>query len=224
MPENPTQFFPIMGESLNEKNAMYLDMSAQNQALQEIDLMDSHAFSSHIQDILTHKQKKFALGGYAENRAIYRRSQVFAQEGSLFRNIHLGVDIWSGSGAMVFCPFEGRVHSYKDNMGFGNYGPTLILEHYLEGQVIYSLYGHLSRKDLKYLKPGQVFLGGEKIGHLGDTEENGHWPPHLHFQLIHDMENRKGDYPGVCAEKEIEKYLNNCPDPHLWLGLPVLSF
>lgn len=223
MLENTKPFFPVMGETFNENNAMYLDMSAGNQALQEIDLMDSHAFSSHIQNILRNKQKKFALGGYAENRTIYRRSQVFAQADSLFRNIHLGVDIWSGPGTMVFCPLYGRVHSYNDNMGFGNYGPTLILEHYLEDQVIYSLYGHLSRKDLKYLRPGQVFFGGEKIGHLGETEENGHWPPHLHFQLILDLENRKGDYPGVCAEKEIDKYLSNCPDPSLWLGLPVLS-
>ncbi|MFO7824695.1 MAG: peptidoglycan DD-metalloendopeptidase family protein [Cyclobacterium sp.] len=219
-----SSFFPVMGECLNESNAMYMDMSAGNMALQEINLMDSHAFSSHIQRILAGKQKKYALGGYAENRAIYRRSQVFAQADSLFRNIHLGVDIWSGSGASVYCPLEGRVHSFKDNMGFGNYGPTLILEHQWQQKVIYSLYGHLSRKDLKHLRPGQVFFGGEKIGHLGDTEENGHWPPHLHFQLIHDMQNMEGDYPGVCAEKEIEKYLNNCPDPNLWLGPPVLSF
>jgi hypothetical protein len=37
--------------------------------------------------------------------------------------------------------------------------------------------------------------------------------------VIIDMEGRKGDYPGVCAPSEKEKYLNNCPDPELLLNL-----
>jgi peptidoglycan LD-endopeptidase LytH len=49
--------------------------------------------------------------------------------------------------------------------------------------------------------------------------ENGNWPPHLHFQLIADMEGWKGDYPGVCKYSEREKWLGNCPDPDLVLDL-----
>ncbi|SHM60088.1 Peptidase family M23 [Cyclobacterium lianum] len=221
--QNDPSFFPIMGEILNEYNAMSLDMSAGNTALQQLDLMDSEAFSAYIQQILTQKKRKYALGGYGENRSIYQRSPVFAQADAGYRNIHLGVDIWSEAGTAVYSPLEGRLHSYNDNEGFGNYGPTLIMEHHLKDETIYALYGHLSRKDLNQLYPGKVFLAGERIGHLGKVMENGHWPPHLHFQLIRDLANWQGDYPGVCEEKDIEKYLNNCPDPNSWLGLPVLS-
>jgi hypothetical protein len=49
--------------------------------------------------------------------------------------------------------------------------------------------------------------------------ENGHWPPHLHFQLIIDMGKAKGDYPGVCKYSEREKYLDNCPDPGFILSM-----
>jgi hypothetical protein len=33
------------------------------------------------------------------------------------------------------------------------------------------------------------------------------------------MEGRKGDYPGVCKYSERKKYLANCPDPDLILGM-----
>jgi len=48
---------------------------------------------------------------------------------------------------------------------------------------------------------------------LGKPDENGGWPPHLHFQLIRDMQGFVGDYPGVCAKQDLTFYANNCPDP-----------
>ena len=60
---------------------------------------------------------------------------------------------------------------------------------------------------------------GEKIAELGNESENGNWPPHLHFQLIKNMEGKEGDFPGVCFKYEIKKYANQCPDPNLILGL-----
>jgi len=52
---------------------------------------------------------------------------------------------------------------------------------------------------------------------FGIPSENGHWPPHLHFQIIKDRGEWEGDYPGVCKYSEREKYLNNSPDPDLVL-------
>lgn len=209
-----------MGEELTSENTLILDMSAGNLALQQIDLLDTFAFESFVAGVLANQGMKYGIGGYGENRSIYQRSMVFADNSFSYRNIHLGVDIWTTAGKAVFCPLDGKVHSFQDNSGFGNYGPTIILEHIWRGKKIYSLYGHLSQNDLEQLKPGQIFLSGEKIGHLGQTSENGHWPPHVHFQIIHDLGSKKGDYPGVCAENEKESYLFNCPDPSLWLGEP----
>jgi len=172
------------------------------------------------------------------------------------RSLHLGIDIWIKAGTEVFPAFPGTVHSFQDNVGGGDYGPTIILEHDLkELQNIYpcfneflpfyrqfkeaeeaesaaertegessdtfcTLYGHLSRDSLSGLQPGQVVTPKSAIARVGSSGENGAWPPHLHFQIIHDMEGRRGDYPGVCAVRDRDKYLENCPDPNTVLHLP----
>jgi hypothetical protein len=56
---------------------------------------------------------------------------------------------------------------------------------------------------------------GTAFAHFGEFHENGHWPPHLHLQLIIDIADHKGDYPGVCRYSEREIFLSNCPDPDL---------
>jgi hypothetical protein len=58
---------------------------------------------------------------------------------------------------------------------------------------------------------------------FGIPYENGHWPPHLHFQVIVDMKGMKGDYPGVCAWPERESYLENSPDPDIILQMMHLA-
>ena len=66
---------------------------------------------------------------------------------------------------------------------------------------------------------GQFITRGEKFAHFGPWEENGNWPPHLHFQIILDMGIWEGDYPGVCKMSEAIKYLQNSPDPDLIVQL-----
>ena len=83
----------------------------------------------------------------------------------------------------------------------------------------YTLYGHLSAESLTNLEIGKVFLKGEKIATLGNYPINGDYAPHLHFQIIKNIEEYKGDYPGVCSATTLDYYLNNCPDPNLLLKL-----
>ena len=111
----------------------------------------------------------------------------------------------------IFNPLDGEVHSFQFNPGSGNYGPTIILYH--PAEKIYSLYGHLSKGDLAHLEVGAPIAAGQLICHLGKPDENGGWPPHLHFQLIRDMQGFQGDYPGVCSQQDLMFYANNCPDP-----------
>ena len=89
--------------------------------------------------------------------------------------------------------------------------PTIILFHPVLG--IYSLYGHLAIEDLEGLSVGMPIAAGQLLCHLGEPSENGGWPPHLHFQLIRDMQGYSGDYPGVCSPRDLPFYSENCPDP-----------
>ena len=204
--------FPLMGEWLNKGNAIALDLSMNNSSLKKEVYGDIENFNSYIYGLLKQANVKYGHGGYFEDRIVYNLFDNFATSAE-HRSIHLGMDIWTEAGAPVYAPLDGIVHSFQINEGEGNYGPTIILEHEIEDQILYSLYGHLSTNDLDGLFEGKPFRKGDLLCHLGDVHENGKWPPHLHFQLMHNMEGWKGDYPGVCSKKDEMHYRNNCPNP-----------
>lgn len=220
---NEIDFFPVMGLALDASNTMKLDFSPLNQSLERVAVGNTSEFNRYVFDNLKKASKTFGVGGYLEYRAIYQRSGMFATAEEDFRNIHLGVDIWTEAGASVFAPFQGKVISLQDNSGFGNYGPTIILEHEISGRKLFSLYGHLTLTDLDELKIGQEIVAGQIICHVGPFPENGDWPPHLHFQLMWNMEGNQGDYPGVCSKRDLDRYSENCPDPNFMLKSEVLN-
>lgn len=165
----------------------------------------------YIQDEITRTGKKFVYGGYLEDRAVYRNASLFGSDEP--RTIHLGLDIWVEPGTHIYMPIDGRIHSFQDNNNSGDYGPTIITEHILDDKFFFFLFGHLSHASLENLVKGKFMKKGEKIADLGTFEENGGWPPHLHFQIIKDLEGYLGDYPGVAKKSELDHYQYNCPDP-----------
>jgi murein DD-endopeptidase MepM/ murein hydrolase activator NlpD len=195
------------------------DFTAANTGLNPEDINDTKKFSAWVNKKLKDNHCRYGIGGYMEHRTLYARSELF-NTGDEPRRLHLGIDIWAEAGTPVYAPMEGHVHSFADNDHFGDYGPTIILKHNLDGLELYTLYGHLNRESLGGSKVGDHIHLGKKIATFGNQDENGHWPPHLHFQLIFDMEGCYGDYPGVCRYSEKEKYLSNIPDPNLILQFP----
>jgi murein DD-endopeptidase MepM/ murein hydrolase activator NlpD len=207
--------FPIMGKWLNDHNSLLLDFSNQNADLQKLDLQSTSIFNDYVFDFLEREGKQYGHGGYLENRMIYQRSTHFQQGES--RCMHLGVDVWCEAFHPLFAPLDAKVHSFAHNNNFGDYGPTIILEHEFEGEIFYTLYGHLSLASLENLTIGHYIAKGQKFSELGPFPENGDWPPHLHFQLISDMQNKSGDFPGVCAPSELEHFKALCPNPNIFI-------
>jgi len=205
-------FFPLMGEWLNKENAIAFNLSVNNGSLKKETYGNIDSFSAYINGLLQKGNVKYGYGGFFEDRIVYNVFDNFATSAE-HRSIHLGIDIWTAAGAPVFAPLDGIIHSVQVNEGEGNYGPTIILEHTIDGAKLFSLYGHLSSGDLNDLYPGKSIHKGELLCHLGEIHENGKWPPHLHFQLMKDMEGWKGDYPGVCSKQNESHYRNNCLDP-----------
>lgn len=198
----------LFSEPLTPSNSVALDLSATNSELNPSIYANTSAFCTYIESKLG---AKIGVGGYLEHRVIYEAHENFATTSADFRNIHLGVDFWASAGTPVFSVADGIVHSFQVNPGSGNYGPTIILYHPLLG--IYSLYGHLAFTDLEGLSEGMPIAAGQLLCHLGKSTENGGWPPHLHFQLIRDMQGFHGDYPGVCSKRDLAFYSENCPNP-----------
>ncbi|GAA3966131.1 hypothetical protein GCM10022246_18820 [Pedobacter ginsengiterrae] len=193
-----------------------LDFTVSNTELTDEILDNTDFFSAWVNQKLKTNNAIYGIGGYNEHRTIYSRSVHFdtAEEP---RRLHLGVDIWAPAETPVYNFFDATVHSFANNNNFGDYGATIILAYEIEGFKFNALYGHLSLASLKDLEEGKFIPAGKSFATLGVKEENGNWPPHLHFQIIEDMGGLKGDFPGVCKFSERDKYLANCPNPNLVL-------
>jgi peptidoglycan LD-endopeptidase LytH len=204
--KNKANFHPVVPFNRDKDKLFHLDFTKNNDALKRVDIKTTDTLANYINYQLTTHNAKYGIGGYNENRVLYQRSAHFN-----------GVE--EARTIQVYVPLGGVVHSFAYNNNFGDYGATIILQHQLETTVFHTLYGHLSLADIAPLQQGKYIGRGELLAHFGPAKENGDWPPHLHFQIITDMELKQGDYPGVCTPTESEKYLANCPNPDLILDM-----
>lgn len=219
--QNQNLFHSVVPFNPLTDKLLSMDFTAANTELSHSIINNTTLFTQYIDKKLSAHQALYGIGGYDEHRSIYTRSDVFnsTNKSDEPRRLHLGIDIWGKAGTPVFAPLGGVVHSFAFNDAYGDYGATIILLHQLNGTAFHTLYGHLSVSNLANLEEGKYISLGEPIGNFGEPHENGNWPPHLHFQVIKDMEGKWGDYPGVCAYSEREKYLRNCPDPDFILNM-----
>lgn len=211
----------VIATEIDYSEYVALDLSISNDELHHQTLNTAHDYEIFIQNHLDKNKAKIAYGGYLERRNLYKRSSVFKNETTNERDIHIGLDLWINEQAPIFAAMDGTIHSLQNNDALGDYGPTIILKHQLEGLKFHTLYGHLSLESLTDKKVGDFVDKGTQIATLGLPPINGDYAPHLHFQIIIDMQNKKGDYPGVCNEKDLPFYTENCPDPNLLLKIGI---
>ena len=196
-----------------------IDLSIANTDLSKIDLVNAEIFETFIENHLRKNNSKVAFGGYNEERNLYKSSLIFYDEEKEERNIHIGMDLWIKAGTPVLAALNGIVYGFDFNAGKGNYGPTIILKHRIENQTFYTLYGHLSLESIENIEIGTLFKKGQQLASLGDAAVNGGYSPHLHFQIIKNIGENFSDYPGVCNKKDLNYYLENCPNPNLLLKI-----
>lgn len=209
----------IIDSSIDFSQYIPLDLSITNKELMESKPENATEFEIFISNYLKNNNAEVAFGGYIEGRTLYKRSTIFKNESIPERNIHIGLDLWTKVDTPVLAALDGKVHSFKNNIGLGDYGPTIILEHEIENEKFYTLYGHLSLESIEHLSVGKQFKKGEKIATLGSATVNGDYAPHVHFQIIQNIEDYWGDYPGVCNSNDLNFYIENCPDPNLLLKI-----
>ena len=209
----------VIDSNIDFSKYISLDLSVTNQELVAFKPENAAQFEQFISDYLKKNDAEVAFGGYIEGRTLYQRSTIFKNDSIPERNIHIGLDLWTKANTAVLAPLDGKVHSFKNNIGLGDYGPTIILEHEVENEKFYTLYGHLSLESIENLSVGTFFSKGEKIGSLGDSAINGDYAPHVHFQIIKNIQAYSGDYPGVCNTNDLNFYIENCPDPNLLLKI-----
>ncbi len=209
----------VIAPEIEYNEYVAFDLSANTTDALNLPLTDAKAFEDFFESHLAKSNAKVAYGGYLEHRNLYQRSTVFKDVNIEERNIHIGLDLWIKAGTAVLAALDGTIHSFQNNTALGDYGPAIILEHEIEGLTFYTLYGHLSLESLNGKFEGQKVSKGDIIGQLGAPPINGDYAPHLHFQIIKDIQGKKGDYPGVCSKKELDFYKENCLNPNLLLQI-----
>jgi murein DD-endopeptidase MepM/ murein hydrolase activator NlpD len=215
--KHPEQVGKVVDFDAATDRLLKFNFTASNSDLSAEGIADTARFSNWVNLQLMQNRCRYGIGGYMEHRTLYARSALFDTGNEEPRRLHLGMDIWAAAGTPVYAPLQGTVHSFQNNDRFGDYGPTIILQHDLDGLMLYSLYGHLNADCLNHLQVGQTIVKNQPIASFGTERENGSWPPHLHFQLMFDMQGKTGDYPGVCRFSEKDEYQQNIPDPDLIL-------
>lgn len=155
----------------------------------------------------------WTIGRYDEPRPGVYTQALFGSA----RTVHMGVDLGAPVGAAVHAFAAGRVLHQGYNPAEGDYGHVVVTEHLLDGRSLFALHGHLSAASIRVRPAGSVFEAGEVLGWLGDADENGGWPPHLHFQLSWERPATH-DMPGAVSLDERDAARTRFPDPRRVLG------
>jgi 4-aminobutyrate aminotransferase-like enzyme/Ser/Thr protein kinase RdoA (MazF antagonist) len=222
------QLGPVLEPDPRTEVTRVLDLGVASHESGSPDLWaDPRRFTRDLMGKVLESGASIGVGRYNEARAFYS-SEIFrgdGNDGTLWRTVHLGLDLFVEPGRAVSVPLDGVVHSFANNAGPLDYGPTIILEHPPtdERPGFYTLYGHLSPESLSWLHQGRPVSRGSRLGQVGEHGVNGAWPPHLHFQIITDMLDRRGDFPGVARPEERDVWLSLCPDPNLVARIPGIA-
>ena len=182
---------------------------------------DARELERVLQDTL--RGANVVLGRYGEARLIYGGAAFGPTDhpARRRRTIHIGVDVFLPAGTAVRAVLPGKVVSAFYRPDAHDYGGTLILEHTdANGVSFRALYGHLSKASVDHARVGQAFAAGEVVAHLGAVEENGGWPPHLHFQISGvDAPLNPGLWPGVVDPDSWDLWQALYPNPARLLGV-----
>lgn len=212
------QFASPVPVDWNQTPYHVMDLSVDSLELgHNVNFEDDDKFERWTNRLLEDKDVEIGIGKYCEVRPFYTTDNYIEQgnNGPQWRTLHLGVDVFMKAGTPVNAVYEGVVVSVQNNEGNRDYGPTIILKHQIsETSHFYTLYGHLGMECLTEIKKGEKVSIGRQIATIGAKPENGNWPPHLHFQVILDLLNLEGDFPGVAFPSERKVWKSICPNPY----------
>lgn len=217
MAENGTQFEPVIRPSKVGAEPTIMDFSASSL---EFDPVALTVPGTAAENIWKRIGDGVGIGRWNEPRLAYTGSQYETASGER-RTVHIGVDLFRPEGTPVHAPLDGLVHSFCAHHAEFDYGGCIVLEHRPSGgPVFWTLFGHLSHRSVAEVQKGQLVHAGDVFAHLGSFEENGGWAPHLHFQIVLDLLDQEGTFPGVAAASHRGVWTSLSPSPTQMLGLP----
>jgi 4-aminobutyrate aminotransferase-like enzyme/Ser/Thr protein kinase RdoA (MazF antagonist) len=217
-----SELFP----SVQKEEVHRLDLSASSKWLvSNSEFADADFFQFKLDQLQKKHPTKLIAGGYLEPRSVYTTSNYdkIGNNGPESRTIHLGIDYWLPQLTPVHAILDGEIVTAVNDAGDKAYGGLIILKHQLDNFEFFTLYGHLSLASVANKKAGDTIKKGDCIGELGNSQENGQWLPHLHFQVLLSLLDYDNDFPGVAYYSEIDTWKSICPDPNILFNVDGLN-
>jgi len=178
----PTQYVEGVAESkVNLSDADYRRHLGEKKLINKAKLSWSEIDTGSLNLMLPVKSRISGLFG---------RRRVFNKQP---RNPHSGLDLAAPRGAAVYAPKDGKVVLTGDYFFLGK---CVFIEH---GQGLITLYGHLSKIDVK---PGDTVKRGSKIAEVGATGRAS--GPHLHWGVYL---NRVAVDPLLFVDRQVAEQL-----------------
>ncbi len=113
-----------------------------------------------------------------DKREIHHGVEFYNPQGTPVLAAADGVVVFAGDDALPLPPREGRAEGGPLAWVPAFYGNVVVLEHWLAGEMFYTLYGHLHRVGVS---AGQRVAAGEQIGEVGASGTA--IGSHLHFEV-----------------------------------------
>lgn len=216
---NAHDFAAVIRPEVNRPKVLALDLTADGPDAEAWGRLDADGAEKLIDQRIAEAGADFAIGLYGEDRSVYKGDAFETAAAGARRTVHIGIDIFAPAHEPVYAPFAGTVAFIHDDAVAYGFGPTVLLEHRTdEGDVFWTLYGHLSRSSVQKLVPGQAIARGEAFCAFGTASENGNWSPHLHFQIVTDHLGLGGQMHGVGVRNHWQVWQAVSPDPSVVFG------
>ena len=190
---------------------------------------DPHESWAWMTEQMAEHDAVVGVGRYDEDRACYAGDQ-FVTDAPEMRSVHIGIDLFVEADTPLAAMLPGTVETVVDNDMPYDYGPTVIMRHHTSnGTPFWVLYGHLSRRTLTTVTPGQQVAAGEVVAYVGEPEVNGGWAPHVHVQIITDLmadpdTGPDGNFEGAGEPSRMDIWRSIAPDANLLLRLAPETF
>ena len=182
-----------------------------------------------IQEQFAEHDASVAIGRYDEDRSCYQGDQ-FVTDAPEMRSTHIGIDLFVEAETPLHAMLPGVVETVVDNDMPYDYGPTVIMRHEAgDAGPFWVLYGHLSRRTLTTVRPGDRVEAGQVVAYIGDHTVNGGWAPHVHVQIITDLmadpeHGPDGNFEGAGEPSRMDVWRSIAPDANLLLRLAPETF
>ncbi|MCH8908261.1 MAG: phosphotransferase, partial [Candidatus Heimdallarchaeota archaeon] len=207
-----SNWHPVFGITITDDNSMIIDLSLSSSKFTMNELQSPEDQAKFLPNELMKNGKEFGIGKFGEIRPVYYTEAFEVHNSTEFRETHLGIDIFTIHERDIYAPLDGEIVSITTNSGPYEYGGLLITKHKVANGQFYLLFGHLDPESLENYQLEDDFEKGSPLATLAKFDDNGHWPVHLHIQVIFEASD-VASFPGVVTNKLFHFWKLISPDP-----------